>query len=435
MKEEEEAVATTEGGGGDKYQSESSHGNGVDTKREYCMVRSRQRVLLFSRPQVTSLSSLFLQKQRSHMKNAHPSPLSMNSEVKNAPCLPGILRRFLCASISDDIVPIDNSESGNLGLEWKKTVQKKPSATPCIVARLMGLDSMSVFPYTPPESVEQSQFSNSVENCLGFPCAERNGAENEDFIVLSFGLEDKEERAKVDCKEAKIAIGDIKERRKETKKGRRINEHKKSQEKTALERKHSNGNGPMISFTKNDGVHEKSSRIYKCDSNIRPVKQKEMLISMAKTNSTMKTITSCNHQSMSPVSVLDYPLFDGEYIININSLNSGNAEHNSPKPDNSKSFSFKFDNLTSASSSFYLKTISRPRDMVFLQESSKRSSNICMLMVEELKNSTWISKEVWRSKEFSEVAAAVESEVLDLLLEETISENFTCNKIGFINHI
>ncbi|WOL20378.1 hypothetical protein Cni_G29183 [Canna indica] len=32
--------------------------------------------------------------------------------------------------------------------------------------------------------------------------------------------------------------------------------------------------------------------------------------------------TSCNHQSMSPVSVLDYPLFDGEYIININSLNS-----------------------------------------------------------------------------------------------------------------
>ncbi|URE35287.1 hypothetical protein MUK42_06475 [Musa troglodytarum] len=348
------------------------------------------------------------------------------SDVAGVGCLSGVVRRLLCASLRGD---------GHGDCSKKK--KKKPPATPCIVARLMGLDSMPVFPYTPPETVTRSRSTNSVESWPGFLCSERSSdtaqirtpssfreaptylrQENDDFLVMSFTPEDK-------ARSITVKAGDSKERKKggknngAKKETRRTEQRsraagKQIQKENVPQRKHSNGKGSVVSSP------NKACRTTKSGcSNVKPAKQKETPLTDERAR--RKNRAGCS----------SHPSTDGVCSLRFNSPRSGNSITGSLLPsanaEDERKQTSKLEKLNSTSPSSHPET-SEPstKKSSKAEQASLEWSQIwektCMLTEEDLKHSTWTSREIWRSEEAGEIGAVVAQEMLDLVLMETVSQ-------------
>ncbi|CAL9123362.1 unnamed protein product [Musa textilis] len=219
------------------------------------------------------------------MKTPRRPPLDFNSDA--AGCLSGVIRRLLCASLRHNV--------HSQGVAMQK---KKPPASPCVVARLMGLDSMPVFPYTPPDSVKRSR---SAESWPGVSCSEGSrgmqiktsvsfrGAptylrqENEEFLVLSFAPERKAETTMAKGRKDKASTGDSKEReanraerRVAEKKTRNQQKNSHKHQQNLPERKHKNGRGSVVPSPK-EKLRRDSRTITKLGgSNGKAAEQKKM---------------------------------------------------------------------------------------------------------------------------------------------------------------
>ncbi|RWW43757.1 hypothetical protein BHE74_00050559 [Ensete ventricosum] len=369
------------------------------------------------------------------MKTPRRPPLDFNSDA--AGCLSGVIRRLLCASLRHNV-------HSQQGVAMQK---KKPPASPCVVARLMGLDSMPVFPYTPPDSVMRSRSANSAESWPGVSCSEGCdgvqiktslsflGAptylrqENEEFLVLSFAPESKAETTMAKGRKDKASTGDSKgreanrtERRvAETKtRNRQKNSHK--QQQNLPEREHKIGRGSVVPSPK-----EKLRRD-SCigGSNVKAAEQRKMHKLAAAQG---KNEAGCSSQGSSPVLVLEYGFMDGEYSISVSPpTTSGNAEDERRQQSPRRRLSSKFENLNSTSPCSHTETISGIMRSSRAEQAVRRDwshiwERICTLTEEDLKSSsTWPSGDVWRSEEVGEIAAAVALEMLDVVVMETASE-------------
>ncbi|CAL9165774.1 unnamed protein product, partial [Musa hybrid cultivar] len=385
------------------------------------------------------------------MNTSHP-PLDLNSDAAGVGCLSGVVRRLLCASLRSNVHGDCSADegvgSGSLGIEWiaMQKKKKKPPATPCIVARLMGLDSMPVFPYTPP-MVTRSRSTNSVESWPGFLCSERSSGaaqirtpssfreaptylrqENDDFLVMSFTPEDK-------ARSIMVKSGDSRERKKGGKNNGAKKETRRTEQRSRVagkqiqkenvpQRKHSSGKGSVMSSP------NKACRTTKSGgSNIKPAKQKETPLTDERGR--RKNRAGCS----------SHPSTDGACSRSFNSPRSGNSITGSLFPsanaEEERRQTSKLEKLNSTSPSCHPETSSRDRGTDLSSEpSTKKSSKAeqaslewseiwektCMLTEEDLKDSTWTSRETWRSEEAGEIGAVVALEMLDLVLMETVSQ-------------
>ncbi|URE10479.1 hypothetical protein MUK42_04142 [Musa troglodytarum] len=364
------------------------------------------------------------------MKTPRRPPLDFNSDA--AGCLSGVIRRLLCASLRHNV--------HSQGVAMQK---KKPPASPCVVARLMGLDSMPVFPYTPPDSVKRSR---SAESWPGVSCSEGSrgmqiktsvsfrGAptylrqENEEFLVLSFAPERKAETTMAKGRKDKASTGDSKEReanraerRVAEKKTRNQQKNSHKHQQNLPERKHKNGRGSVVPSPK-EKLRRDSRTITKLGgSNGKAAEQKKMQKLAAAQG---KNEAGCSSQDSSPVSVLDYGFVDGEYSISVSPPTSDDERRQqSPR----RRLSSKFENLSSTSPCSHTETISgimksSRAEQVVRRDWSHTWEKICTLTEEDLKSTTWPSVDVWRSEEVGGIAAAVALEMLDAVVVETASE-------------
>ncbi|RWW12040.1 hypothetical protein GW17_00024311 [Ensete ventricosum] len=389
------------------------------------------------------------------MNTSHP-PLDLNSDAGGVGCLSGVVRRLLCASLRSNVHGDCSADEGvgssSLGAEWiaVQKKKKKPPATPCIVARLMGLDSMPVFPYTPPETVTRSRSTNSVESWPGFLCSERSSGaaqirtpssfreaptylrqENDDFLVMSFTPEDK-------ARSVMVKAGDSKERKKGGKNNgakkeiRRTEQRsraagKQIQKQNVPQRKHCSGKDSVMSSPNKACGTTKSG-----GSDAKPAKQKETPVTDERAR--RKSRAGCS----------SHPSTDGACSPGFNPPRSGNSITgsllSSANAEAERKLTSKLEKLNSTSPSSHPVTSSSDRgtdlsSVTTTKKSSKAEQaspdwcqiweKTCMLTEEDLKNSTWTSREIWRSKDAGEIGAVVALEMLDLVLMETVSQMYT----------
>nr|XP_010937856.1 uncharacterized protein LOC105057099 [Elaeis guineensis] len=398
-------------------------------------------------------------------------------------CSSGILRRFLCGSLHrNDCRESEQSHGINaaFGQEWKVEQETMPS--PGIVARLMGLESMPVYPCAASELVARSRSTNSLESWPGFLSKRSHSPqfktlqsfhetptylkqENDDFLLLSFMSDDREEAMASNGMRTRMDFREMKEKKKgghkarvvekKSRTERRIRE-KKNKNKTVEqqhghkenlpERKHGEVKDSAVRRSRKKDVHSKGCQGTKAADSIQSIEQREMPIMLDRSNlkeklenARGKVELECSSQNSSPVSVLDLAYIDCDYRNNTNSPST--EEQKQPiRQSSRRKLPPNYENVNCSTPNIGLVTFSRDGGMSSLDEESKRSRNqeqacpdfsdilgkICRLAEEDLKNSTWISKETSRAQHFGEIAADLGVEILDLLLYEAVCELPNC---------
>lgn len=407
------------------------------------------------------------------MKNSSPSSsfhFGSNDPAAAAGCLPGILRRFPCGSLrSRNSGEGEGGEADEIdaafGQEFKFEAQKT-MPSPGIVARLMGLESM---PVHPSELIGRTRSTNSLESWPGF-LSERCQSpqvrtsvsfrevptylrqENEDFLLLNFASDDREEKMASngmrrgkgfrEMKERKSEDMDRNEEKKKKKKNKRDEHHQHCHKKDAPQKNQDEVMVSSICSRKKD-VRGKVCRGSKADDLIKPMKRIEMPIMLDKSgvakkkleNAREKVEQECSSQDSSPVSVLDLAYNDDDCCINTKSP-SPDEEKQTKQQSSRKKLSSNFENANGLSPNIGLVTFSRDGGMSSLDKECKIPrkperpcsnlldiwGNICGLAEEDLKNSAWISKEMRRSEGVANIAADLGLEILDLLLCEAACE-------------
>ncbi|KAG1371566.1 hypothetical protein COCNU_16G006600 [Cocos nucifera] len=395
-------------------------------------------------------------------------------------CLSGVLRRFLCGSLRRN--DCREGEQGHgidaaFGQEWK--VEQKTMPSPGIVARLMGLESMPVSPCAASELVARSRSTNSLESWPGF-LSERSHSpefrtsqsfreaptylkqENEDFLLLSFTSDDREEAMASNGMRSRMDFREMKEKKKGGHKAReeknsrterRIRE-KKNKNKTVEQqhrhkedlpkRKHGEAKDSAVHRSRKKDVRRKGCQGTKAADSIKPIKQREMPIMLDRSSIVKKKLENargkvepeCSSQNSSPVSVLDLAYIDYDHCNHTNSPSA--EEQKQPIQQSSRrKLPPNFENVNCLTPSIGLVTFYRDGRMSSLDKESKRSRNqeqtcpdfsdilrikISRLAEEDLKKSTWISKETSRTEHFGDIAADLGLEILDLLLCEAVCE-------------
>lgn len=415
------------------------------------------------------------------MKISPPLDFSSNNAAA-AGCMTGILRRFFCGSLrsssnSREGEEGDGSHAG-FGQEWK--VEQRIMSSPCIVARLMGLESTPACPGAASELIGRSRSVKSLESWPGLPSGRSDRPhvwtsqsfreapvylrqENEEFLLLSFTPDDKEETVASNAMRHRVGFREIKERKSEDRAGvekesrtpRRSGERKSKSrgvekqlchKENVAERKHEAEDSAVRSPKKD--AHRKGCQGTEAADLIEPITDREMPLMSDRPSTAKKKLENtqgkvepeCSSQNSSPVSVLDLAYIDDDCSINSNS--SSTEEEKQPKQQSSRTkLSSNFENVNCLSPNIDLVTFSRDGGTRSLDKESKRSSKpeqdcpefadswekICRLAEEDLKNSTWISKEMWRLEGVEDLAPDLELEIMDLLLYEAIGE--------FSNHI
>ncbi|XP_008789110.2 uncharacterized protein LOC103706690 [Phoenix dactylifera] len=380
-----------------------------------------------------------------------------SNDAAAAGCLSGILRRFLCGSLRGNACR--EGEEGHgidaaFGREWKAEREMMPS--PGIVARLMGLESTPVHPCAASELVGRSRSANSLESWPGF-LSERSHSpqfrtpqsfreaptylrqENDDFLLLSFTPDDREEAMASNGMRRRMESRETKERKKSERKARV--ERESRTEGRIREKKNKNKRVERQHCRKENSPERKLGT--KAANSIKPMKQREMPIILDKSNAVKKKPQNargkveleCSSQNSSPVSVLDLAYIDDDCCIDTNSPSTG--EQKKPIQQSSRrKLPPNFENASCLSPSMGLVTFSRDGGMRSVDMERKRSSyqeqacpdfsdiwgKICRLAEEDLKNSAWITKETSRPERAGDIAADLGLQMLDLLLYEAVCE-------------
>ncbi|XP_058075005.1 uncharacterized protein LOC131223587 [Magnolia sinica] len=329
--------------------------------------------------------------------SSYTNARSQNSDNSPTPgCLPKILRRLLCGN-NLYIQPSNCAEEADrfdiLPSEDQKTQSKingsssSFAASPSLVARLMGLESMPEFPRTAPESIARSRSANSLNSWAEiFPIHRGVRAstsfrevptflrqENQDFLLLSFGSAGGDESLVLGPKGLKsdVGFGELKERRADRQKG------KPKEIRREKGNDHCRIKASEVRKNSNDRCRSKVSEVRMCDkcsqkardcSEIKraanPCKKetsrkqcfvpraeisrtridgKEILVSdgakrlkkKKNRNSAAKKVESeCSSENSSPVSVLDRAFdIDTEFLMDSETVTS---EDPRPSPSNSR---------------------------------------------------------------------------------------------------
>lgn len=296
-----------------------------------------------------------------------------NSKSSAAGCLAGILRRILCSGSlpthpSDQITEEASSVEFFQGSKGKDKIQTP--ASPNVVARLMGLDSMPDMDYLGcsqliQNSISRSKSMNSVDRLAGFDPNEAQHRrvkstlsfrevpafvelENEKFFELSFE-KGKELRSK--GRKCDLGFGELKKTRTERSKKMENRREKVVVEEEEVEKRKvsSDLNGKEMMFRRRNRISDKPAMNKVCNngrvraSSItsaisknseavrsgRPMKNQEQVFNGGKsstknlkqTKKKKKTTRSyhvvecveaeCNSEDSSPVSVLD----SGKFLV------------------------------------------------------------------------------------------------------------------------
>ncbi|XP_043724174.1 uncharacterized protein LOC122671142 [Telopea speciosissima] len=404
-------------------------------------------------------------------------------------CLSGILRRLLCTG-SLPTYPCDQIKEAQfvelIQSHDSKIEKIEAPATPGIVARLMGLESLPELNWVPPgktpNSICRSRSVNSADYWSEFdPVQGRHRRvrtslsfrepptfiqlENDDFFLLSFenvtvkgkdfgskgkksemGSEDLKQRRRVEANKNK-------ENRRETvlEKKNKMNKEEEGNKRRAYKedakkmkritdshcRKASNGNSRIkdsgLSPSHNKEIHRKSIHVSKSGSPTKSKNYKEVTeraVSPKKKQSlspTKKIKPECDTENTSPVSVLDL----GDFLIEPRIPVS--EEDVKPRGLNSRRKLspelLKSDDSLSQSQSFSGISISEDRKdsksekaVCYTQEYVEQWGEIYKLAEEELVCSNWNSKEILKLEDFEEIGIEFGLQIVDQLLYEIIDE-------------
>ncbi|XP_010920845.1 uncharacterized protein [Elaeis guineensis] len=412
------------------------------------------------------------------MKFSSPSSSSFDSRSNAAAdaaagCLSGILHRILCGSLHSSNLR-EGEEADEIDAAFGR-VEQKSMRSPGIVARLMGLESMPVYPYAASELIGRSRSTNSLESWPGF-LSERSQSpvvrtsisfrevptylrqENEDFLLLSFTPDDKEETMGSNGMRRATRVREMKERKsedrdrvkretrsiEEKKKKNRRDEHRHCHKKNVPQKRNDEVKDSAVHSRKKN-VRRRGCQGTKAEDLIKSTKHIEMPIMLERSsiakekkqeNARGKVESECSSQDSSPVSVLDLAYTDDDCCINNNSPSS-EEEKETVQQSSRRKPSSNLENVSCLSPSIgFAAFSSKDEGMRSLDKDSKRSTkpgqpcpdfsyalgNICRLAEEDLKNSAWISKEMWRSEGVEDIAADLGLEIFDLLLCEVVCE-------------
>ncbi|XP_050368224.1 uncharacterized protein LOC126786436 [Argentina anserina] len=335
-----------------------------------------------------------------------------NSKGATNGFIAGILRRILCygslPTYPSDHIPeepnsVDQSQYDQRFKSKEKAEETESSATPSLVARLMGLESI---PDTP-NSLSRSRSMNSVDRLSGnhdpIQAHERRRVksfremptfiENEDFLVLSF--ENRSERNQRRSKGRKCDIGNGELKKKKA--GKSINKENGKEKKQDRE--------------------EKSTRVLKDLNGREMLRGKSHKPKRETICDVLNNVESdCASEDLSPVSVLDHGQFD--------------VDHQVPTSEEESVSSFprrKDDCLTcDARKTKKIEGIGLGTKKKEYQTAEYFAilDEICSLTEAELVGSNWsVNKGIWNNHEGSAgIAADFESQILGQLIEELVDQ-------------
>lgn len=342
-----------------------------------------------------------------------------------------------------------------------------PPASPGLVARLMGLESMPVLSDTTSSttsSVRRSRSTNSTENWNGFLSglhknwAAKSGtssqsfretptflrAESEDFLILSFGPEDNADaRPLFNRVEPKLGCRETKEANSSEKKWRK-NEKRAVGKESALERKNKDNNVDSPKGSCYRKSHKK--KMMNAEGPEKPMTQRNMpersiCTKKSSHNTAKKLELECSSQNSSPVSVLDHHIeFNTEYLTGLGSPISGDDKKPwdekprkklSPGLDNHSFPTPKAEAIYNKEAGLRPINVGKKRGNCSGRREETLSDVLkhsCQLAEEDIKRSSnWISREMWVS---DEVSGLLELHILDMLIHEAVADlhllpNFT----------
>ncbi|XP_077214558.1 uncharacterized protein LOC143849440 [Tasmannia lanceolata] len=419
------------------------------------------------------------------MRNKN-SPSSVNGHYQKSDnaspgCLSRIFRCLLCSNHSSRSSNCKEETNENLSsayfLDKKREDKTMTPPSPSIVARLMGLESMPVElgRIPKPNSIGRSRSVNSlswsefdplqrqhrrVRTSLSFreiPTFLRQ--ENEEFLILSFGSDEREELAALGPKKlrsqmvfrelkekrAETSKSTMKETRKETRPAKRKDQERSYGKKNVLERriverrsrKSSNCSeikGPI--YKKQIG--RKPHRVMKAEKLSKPLSYKGIsdgakFSKNTKEDSSDKKVESeCSSENSSPVSVLDQPFdMDSDLLIDPQTLTSVAGEDSRPSPSYSRR---KLSNFDYPSSCVGCSSTSGDRELETINEECEEPSKskyqpldyselwgmICRLSDEDVKKSNRV--ETWKVEDAEEIGIEFGLQILERLVHEAVAE-------------
>ncbi|XP_062016293.1 uncharacterized protein LOC133732725 [Rosa rugosa] len=348
-----------------------------------------------------------------------------NSKGASNGCIAGILRRILCygslPTYPSDHIPeetnsVDQSQNDRAFKSKNKTEETEASATPSLVARLMGLESIpDANLVSTLNSISCSRSLNSADRLSGdhdpIEAHERRRVksfremptfiENEEFLVLSFenGSERKERRSK--GRKRETGHGELRKK----KAGKSRNKGNRKQRGFEKEKK--------------QVQEEKSRRVLK-DLNGR-----EMLRSKTSHKPKKETIfdmlknveSDCTSEDLSPVSVLDC----GQFLVD-NEVPTSEED-----PVLASSFPRRKDDCLTCDARKTKKIEGiclGTKKEYHTAEYFEILGEICTLTEAELVGSNWsVHKGIWNNHEGSAgIAADFESQILGQLIEELVDQ-------------
>ncbi|KAK9280678.1 hypothetical protein L1049_014376 [Liquidambar formosana] len=404
-----------------------------------------------------------------------------NSKSATAGCIAGVLRRLLCSSSlptypSDHIMetsPLECDKIQELEEEEKKEAPITP-ASPGIVARLMGLDSMPVnnlgHTQMTPNSILRSRSMNSVDywpECDRMQGRHRRvktslsfrepptflEREDEEFFILSFenGGESKELRSK--GRKSEAALGELKQRRAERcrrkeNRGENVLEQKKKEdqetrkkisiEKENVRRRVSEKPSQKISKVNDSTNNLRPTKMHAAAEIVKPTKHKEArdgskLRKKKKKNysAAKKVVPECSSEESSPVSVLDLDQFLVDLEVHTSEEDSrlmGSSSKRKLLPEQENCEQPSPLDTSSVISDDYRETKmiegethgSKKKDYKQSQNYVDMWGEICRLVGGEMMESNRICKEMWKVEDFEHIGADFGVQILDQLLNELV---------------
>ncbi|XP_068644171.1 uncharacterized protein [Aristolochia californica] len=402
-----------------------------------------------------------------NMKIFSPSAhLGNTTDKATAGCLSGILRRFLCGDNVSSHVTEDTTYTGYSPFQYEETKEKVEVPPPNLVARLMGLESMPEFDWVPrtPNTIGRSRSANSLHNWIDLDparCGRRRlksctsfreiptflQLENEDFLLLSFGCEDKGE----EILRPQVGGKGIEERRVDA------SNRKSRENRRKLESQGKKKTGPGTGSCKEkiperrnedrlSGRDPRNGEIKKnrekfrkpahvllqgkplesvTDHNVFPQATKISKKKKTKASAGKKSDCDCSSEDSSPVSVLDHPFqVENDFLLS--------EEDSSPEKSKSRrQGSCNRTSLNTHQSSLTAERIPKPvqnevKELKKLNCELPELSNLCTeistFLEEDVKKTNWVFRERWKGEEFEEIGTEVGLQVFDRLLHEALTE-------------
>ncbi|KAF3454253.1 hypothetical protein FNV43_RR04700 [Rhamnella rubrinervis] len=410
------------------------------------------------------------------------------SKSSTAGCLAGIFRRILCSGSlpthpSDQITDETNSVEFFQDLKGKDKIQTP--ATPNLVARLMGLDSMPDMDYLgcsqlTLNSVTRSKSMNSVDRLAGFDPNQVQHRrvkstlsfrevpafvelENEEFYVLSF---EKGKELRSRGRKCKLGFEEMKKTRTERSKKLENRREKVVVDEEDVEKRKvlSDLNGKEMMLRRRNRISDKPAMNKVCNNGRdrasritcaimknseakrcrKSMKNREQVINSGKSSTRnlkqkKKTTRShhvvecvepeCNSEDSSPVSVLD----SGKFLVDPQ-VPISEEDFLPPFPNSRRKLSSEIEKceLPCPRKDHNLihdeanegKLCGTKKKVCERQEYSPMWDKICSLTEAELAGSYWLQSRgiEWNYEDFEGIGANFQSQILGQLLEEVVDQ-------------